>query len=120
MTRNAQKWVLLLVLLALAFSPKGLARTGVGAFGGRIPVGIWIDIASILCDRSGIRKIVDDLADAGIVDVYVQAFNKGHTIYPSAVAAKYGLPAQRGTFAGLDPLKDLIEHAHLRGLRFHV
>ncbi|MEW6229587.1 MAG: family 10 glycosylhydrolase, partial [Bacillota bacterium] len=120
MTRNARKWVLLLALFALAVSPEGLAQTGVGAPGGRIPVGIWMDIGSIPHDSGGIRKIVDDLADMGILDVYAQVFNRGLTIYPSAVAAGYGLPAQRGTFAGLDPLKDLIEHAHLRGLRVHA
>ncbi len=120
MTRNAEKWILLLVLLAVAFSPEGLAHTGVGAFKGRMSVGIWMDIASIPRDRSGIRRIVDDLADAGIADVYAQVFNRGLTIYPSEVAATYGLRAQRDMFAGLDPLKDLIEYAHLRGLRVHA
>lgn len=142
MTVNTRKWVLLFVLSALVCSTGALARAGacagagtgsrggvdteagVEVAGGRIPVGIWIDTASIPRDSGAIRKMVDDLAHMGVVDVYVEVFNRGLTMYPSAVAVDYGLPAQkdvfRDAFAGLDPLSILLDEAHLRGLRVHA
>ncbi|MGE5593891.1 MAG: hypothetical protein ACM3X3_09460 [Betaproteobacteria bacterium] len=72
------------MLSALAVSAAGLAPSGAGAgvgvFGGWIPVGIWIDIASIPRDRGEIRKMADDLTDMGVLDVCAEVFNRGLTI----------------------------------------
>ncbi|MCR4403643.1 MAG: family 10 glycosylhydrolase [Firmicutes bacterium] len=126
MTQDVRTWIAILALSTLVASLGLSSEAGAGTLvtDGRFAVGIWVDIGSIPRDSAGICKMLDGLAKMGVIDVYVEVFNRGLTIYPSAVSVAYGLPGQRDgfrdAFGGQDPLRILVDQSHLRGLRVHA
>ncbi|MDI1463450.1 family 10 glycosylhydrolase [Catellatospora sp. KI3] len=67
-----------------------------------------------------ISAALDRIADAGVNIVFLETVWNGYTIYPSAVAAADGLPAQKPEFAGFDPLRIWVQQAHQRGIELHA
>ena len=51
--------------------------------------------------------------------MFLETFFQGTTIYPSQVAAEYGITPQRPSMAGFDPLAVWIEEGHARGIEIH-
>jgi len=58
------------------------------------------------------KTTVDELADAGITDLFVETFFHGQTIYPSDVATQKDYAD--------DYYDQLLEYAHRRGMRIHA
>ncbi|BCJ75804.1 hypothetical protein CS0771_53480 [Catellatospora sp. IY07-71] len=80
--------------------------------------GIWV--RPIETTEAQITATLDRLAAAGTNLVFLETVWNGYTIYPSAVAADHGIPAQKPEFTGIDPLRIWTEQAHLRGIELHA
>ena len=85
--------------------------------------GVWLtNVASdALFTRSGIERAVALCADLGINSIFVVTWNKGHTLYPSDIMREFtGVamdPALDPEQLGRDPLQELIDAAHKRGIK---
>ena len=85
--------------------------------------GVWLtNVASdALYSRAGIERAVALCDDLGINSIFVVTWNKGHTLYPSAVMENLtGVamdPALDPHSRGRDPLRELLDAAHARGIR---
>ena len=85
--------------------------------------GVWLtNVASdALYSRAGIERAVALCDDLGINSIFVVTWNKGHTLYPSAVMQDLtGTaidPALDPHNSGRDPLRELIDAAHARGIK---
>ncbi len=77
--------------------------------------GVWVRPAE-KTDKEIIQRI-QKIADAGINTVYLETFYHGYTIYPSKVAAKYGIETQTPFFKGSDPLKLWIKHSKANNIK---
>lgn len=84
--------------------------------------GTWItNVASeVLMSRENIKKAVDQCKSAGLTDLFVVVWNKGLTMYPSKVLHSYIGQEQDPRYAGRDPLQEMIEEAHPKGLKVHA
>ena len=84
--------------------------------------GIWLtDVASTALDSpEGIAKVIQDCKRYGLEHIYVVVWNRGQTLYPSAVMDRtFGRPiAPR--FQGKDVLKELIDKAHQENIKVHA
>lgn len=85
--------------------------------------GVWLtNVASdALYSRAGIERAVALCDDLGINSIFVVTWNKGQTLYPSAVMERVtGTamdPALDPHRLGRDPLRELIDVAHARGIK---
>lgn len=109
---NVQKFSSLAILAAdkalehsIPYSPKELK-------------GVWVRPSET--SEYQIEKILDNLKNAGITDIFLETYFHGTTIYPSNVLMKYGVHNQKQEFRGVDPLKIWIEGAHKRKMKLHV
>lgn len=84
--------------------------------------GVWLtNIASdALFSRAGIEEAVVVCDRLGFTDIYVVTWNDATTTYPSRVVEAVTGVAIQPELAGRDPLAELIEIAHARGLRVHA
>ncbi|MEI7527596.1 MAG: family 10 glycosylhydrolase [Elusimicrobiota bacterium] len=114
--------------LALAFSFLAMASALAGCGSAqvqpsRLPVelrGVWLTNVDsrVLDSRANIAEAMQFLADNNFNVVYPVVWNKALTLYPSEVMRKYfgaeleQLPGYRGR----DPLAEVIEEAHKRGI----
>jgi uncharacterized lipoprotein YddW (UPF0748 family) len=80
--------------------------------------GLWV--RPIETSPEQIRASVDRIAAAGINMIFLETVWGGYTIYPSAVAERAGMPAQRPEMRGFDPLRVWITEAHARGIELHA
>ena len=80
--------------------------------------GLWV--RPIETSPEQIRASLDRIASAGFNMVFLETVWGGYTIYPSAVAERDGMPAQRPEMRGFDPLKVWIDEAHARGIELHA
>ncbi|WP_157740280.1 glycoside hydrolase family 10 protein [Micromonospora auratinigra] len=80
--------------------------------------GLWV--RPIETSPEQIRASLDRIATAGFNMVFLETVWGGYTIYPSAVAERAGMPAQRPEMRGFDPLKVWIAEAHARGIELHA
>lgn len=74
---------------------------------------IWIDAGAIPKDRAGIARLCEEYRKCGFNILMPEVFRNGYTIYPSRIAP------QLESFAGFDPLPDLIHEAHKRRMEVH-
>lgn len=90
-----------------------------------IPIrGVWITNvdSTILQSRQTIRQAVQRLAEVGINTLFPVVWNRSYTLYPSRVMGEY-LGAGAGSieiapsFAGRDPLQEVIDVAQPLGVR---
>ncbi|WP_237068020.1 glycoside hydrolase family 10 protein [Microbulbifer guangxiensis] len=112
----------LLIVLAQA----GWAATANTEWKTRLPEavrGVWLtNVASdALYSREGIEEAVKLCDELGINTIFVVTWNKGQTLYPSRVMEAFtGVamdPALDPTGDGRDPLQEVIDAAHPRGIR---
>lgn len=84
--------------------------------------GIWITNvgSSVLKSRSSIQKSVRQCRENGFNNIYVVVWNDGLTLYPSDVLQKYIGIKQDSTYAGRDPLQEIVEDGHKAGLKVHA
>ncbi|MFY1594850.1 glycoside hydrolase family 10 protein [Micromonospora sp. WMMD737] len=80
--------------------------------------GLWV--RPIETTPEQIRASLDRIAAAGFNMVFLETVWGGYTIYPSGVAERAGIPAQRPEMRGFDPLKVWIDEAHARGVELHA
>lgn len=84
--------------------------------------GIWMtNVGSrVLYSRDSIVRAVDQCKEQGINTIFVVVWNKGLTMYPSAVVKRYIGIEQDPLFAGRDPIQELIDVAHARSIQVHA
>ncbi|MEU1844818.1 family 10 glycosylhydrolase [Micromonospora sediminicola] len=80
--------------------------------------GLWV--RPIETSPEQIRATVERISAAGFNMVFLETVWGGYTIYPSPVAERAGMPAQRPEMRGFDPLKVWIAEAHARGIELHA
>ncbi len=80
--------------------------------------GVWI--RPTYYNEKDIQNVLDNLANAGINNVFLETYYHGQTIFPSQTMTKYGFIRQKEEFAGFDPLKIWICEAHKRGIKVHI
>jgi uncharacterized lipoprotein YddW (UPF0748 family) len=107
----------------------GGGGTGGGGTGGggtvvdtNIIKGAWITTtaSTALNSRDNIRTTVNNMKAAGLTHLFVVVYNNAGTTYPSQVMnALIGRPI-KPEFAGRDPLREIIDEAHLQGLKVHA
>jgi len=84
--------------------------------------GVWItNVASDALDsRAKIKEAVAVCKNSGITDIYMVTWNRGRTLYPSAIMAEmFNLPIME-RFINRDPLQEMIEEGHKAGLKVHA
>ena len=84
--------------------------------------GTWItSVASTALDsRENIKKAVEVCADYGINHIFVVVWNKGRTHYPSKVMKELIGIEIAEQYVGRDPLQEMIEEAHAKGIKVHA
>lgn len=80
--------------------------------------GVWIRPAYF--NKESIINVLDNLAEAGIDNVFIETYYHGKTIFPSSTMEKYGFIKQYEDYVGFDPLKIWITEAHNRGMKVHI
>ena len=79
--------------------------------------GLWVRPTETTPEQ--IMASLDAIDASGFNIVFLETVWQGYTIYPSAVAAEYGIAPQRPEMVGFDPLKVWVEEAHSRGIELH-
>ncbi len=84
--------------------------------------GIWLtDVASKALDtKEGIEEVVNRCKTYGLEHIYVVVWNRGYTLYPSAVMEREFGKKVMPRFGNRDILKELIDAAHSEGLKVHA
>ncbi len=84
--------------------------------------GVWLtNVASeALYSRANIEAAVARCDSLGFTDIYVVTWNDATTTFPSETVRAVTGVAIQPEFAGRDPLAEVIEAAHARGLRVHA
>ncbi|TDO97011.1 glycoside hydrolase family 10 protein [Flavobacterium sp. 245] len=84
--------------------------------------GVWVtNVASpALSSVANIKETVRICKLSGITDIFTVVWNKGRTLYPSAVMnTEFGKPIMEG-YEGRDPLLEMITEAHKEGIKVHA
>ncbi|WP_104177063.1 glycoside hydrolase family 10 protein [Cryobacterium sp. Y50] len=79
--------------------------------------GLWVRPTETTPEQ--ISATLDAIDTSGFNMVFLETVWQGFTIYPSAVAAEYGIAPQRPEMVGFDPLKVWVEESHRRGIELH-
>lgn len=80
--------------------------------------GVWLTNvdSEALFSEAGIREAVDRCVAYGFNTIFTVTWNRGYTLYPSPLMeAEFGRRIDP-RLAGRDPLKELIDYAHSRGV----
>lgn len=111
------------LFVCLLLIVQGLATNAQNAQQQPEPIkGVWLtNVASeALNSRENIRSAVELCVQSGINNIYVVTWNRSRTLYPSKIMKKeFGIPIME-KFAGRDPLKEVIEEAHKKGIKVHA
>ncbi|NWJ49549.1 MAG: family 10 glycosylhydrolase [Bacteroidetes bacterium] len=84
--------------------------------------GVWLtNVASeVLNSRKNIKEAVEVCKQSGINTIFVVTWNRSRTLYPSNVMNKeFGIPIME-KYQGRDPLKEVIEEAHTKGIKVYA
>ncbi|MEO7309105.1 MAG: family 10 glycosylhydrolase [Chitinophagaceae bacterium] len=84
--------------------------------------GVWVTTAAstALNSRTNIQDMVTNCKTAGINNIFVVVYNNARTTYPSTVMNNLiGKPILE-TFAGRDPLLEVIQEAHAKNIKVHA
>lgn len=84
--------------------------------------GVWVTnvASSALSSLSSIKETVQTCKNSAITDIYVVVWNKGRTLYPSAIMnTEFGIPIM-AEYTGRDPLQEMITEAHKENIRVHA
>lgn len=81
--------------------------------------GVWLtNVASqALYSRANVREAVSLCHELGFNTIFVVTWNRGYTLYPSPTLQALTGDSIHPDFAGRDPLQEVIEEAHLRGMK---
>ena len=81
--------------------------------------GVWLtNVASdALYSREHIQEAVDLCSELGFNTIFVVTWNDTYTTYPSALLASITGEGIHPDFAGRDPLRELIDAAHAKGIK---
>ncbi|WP_373551694.1 glycoside hydrolase family 10 protein [Haliscomenobacter sp.] len=83
--------------------------------------GIWLAAQdSVLDSKTNIQQVVANCKKAGINNIYVATWNRGRTLYPSAIMMERFGVAIDPRYGKRDPLKELIEAAHAEKIKVHA
>ena len=80
--------------------------------------GVWL--RPTYFNEKDIIKVLDQLANSGINNLFLETYYHGKTIFPSQTMAKYGFIKQNEDYVGFDPLKIWINEAHKRNIKVHI
>lgn len=80
--------------------------------------GVWI--RPTFYNSDDIEKVLNNLSNAGINNIFIETYYHGKTIFPSQTMTKYGFIRQNEEFIGFDPLRVWINEAHKRGIKVHI
>ena len=80
--------------------------------------GVWLRPVKYTPDE--IAKVVADLSNSGVNNIFLETYFHGKTIFPSQTMSKYGFIRQNEEFIGFDPLRVWINEAHKRGVKIHI
>ncbi|TDD53792.1 hypothetical protein E1286_06565 [Nonomuraea terrae] len=80
--------------------------------------GLWVRPTETTAEQ--IEKSLDRIQSTGVNLIFLETLWQGYTIFPSEVAAKWGVEAQRPNMKGFDPLQVWIDGAHRRGIELHA
>ena len=120
------------MLLASSFSCKK-SSTGGTAPNPIIPIpppvwdvnalrGAWVTTAAstALDSRANIKACVQTCKAAGINNIFMVVYNNGSTCYPSTIMQNLIGVRIRPSFAGRDPLQEMIDEAHAVNIKVHA
>ncbi len=82
----------------------------------------WVTTAAstALESRANIQQCVQTCKTANINNIFVVVYNNARTCYPSTVMQNLiGIPI-RESFAGRDPLQEMIDEGHKAGIKVHA
>lgn len=81
--------------------------------------GVWLTNvdSQVLNSRENIKQAVDLLDELGFNSIFIVVWNKAMTTYPSKIMKELTGREIDTTFAGRDPLKELIEIAHSKNIK---
>lgn len=84
--------------------------------------GVWVTTAAstALNTRANIKEVVANCKTAGINNIFVVVYNNARTMYPSAVMNNLINRPILESFAGRDPLQEMIQEAHAEGIKVHA
>lgn len=93
-----------------------------GPEGNKAFAGVWItSVASTALDsRENIRKAVDVCAKSNINNIFMVVWNRARTHYPSPIMKAFTGIEIAEKYAGRDPLREMIEEAHAKGIKVHA
>lgn len=84
--------------------------------------GVWVTnvASSALSSLNSIKETVQTCKKSNITDIYVVVWNKGRTLYPSEIMNKeFGIPIME-SYAGRDPLLEMITEGHKEKIKVHA
>jgi uncharacterized lipoprotein YddW (UPF0748 family) len=79
--------------------------------------GLWV-VRTALVSPEAVDRTVDEAAEGGMTDLFVQVRGRGDAFYDSKLVSRSALLSQQP--ADFDPLRRLLERAAGRGLRVHA
>ena len=80
--------------------------------------GVWIRPSYY--SKKEIESVLNNLANIGIDNIFLETYYHGKTIFPSKTMERYGFIKQYEDFTGFDPLKVWINEAHKRGIKVNI
>ncbi len=80
--------------------------------------GVWI--RPTFFNKKDIEKVLDNLKDVGVNNIFLETYYHGKTIFPSKTMEKYGFIKQYEDYEDFDPLKIWISEAHKRDIKLHI
>ena len=84
--------------------------------------GVWLTFVGspVFSSPESLAAALTQIRNAGFDTVYPVVWNKGFTTFPSPSLERFGIPAIDPSFAGRDPLKEIIDANRRLGLRLAV
>jgi uncharacterized lipoprotein YddW (UPF0748 family) len=134
MIRTGNRFILvhftLLLIIVTSFScKKGGGSPAPGPVTTPVPVwdvnalrGAWVTTAAstALDSKDNIKACVQTCKTANINNIFMVVYNNGTTCYPSSVMQNLTGVTIRPSFAGRDPLQEMIDEAHAVGIKVHA
>jgi len=84
-------------------------------------LGLWIEAEGkqgSIDSPENLRKLLEFIGEGAYTDLYVQVYRRGRSFFPSLHAD--ATPFYRVKAKGADPLREIIDFAHGRGIRVHA
>ena len=84
--------------------------------------GMWVPASDsdALMSRENIQRMVDECASYGVNHLFIVAWTRGFTSYPSPLMQQLFNVGNDPRFAGRDPMKEVIEIAHKKNIKVYA